>query len=66
MVPYNLPNGKTIYLPADKILDLSDEDIQDFMAEDTGIFVEDPFMDSTIDDTIYQEDSEDTSAAESS
>ena len=62
MVPYNLPNGKTIYLPAEKLLDLSDEDIQDYMAEDSGSFVQDPFYDSTLytkeSDEEEQEDSE--------
>ena len=60
MVPYNLPNGKTIYLPAEKLLDLTDEDIQEYMAEDSGSFVQDPFYDSTLyNSSTDQEETED-------
>ena len=33
---YQLPNGKTIHLTIDEYLNLSDEDIQFFMAYDLG------------------------------
>lgn len=43
-VPYEL-NGKTIMLSVDDILDLDDQAIQELIARDLGVEINDPFAD---------------------
>lgn len=59
MVPYNLPNGKTVYIKPEDLIDLTVEDIQDMMADDSGTFVQDPFHESSIDVRYKDDDDED-------
>lgn len=42
-VPYQLPNGKTVMLSIDQILDMDDLSIQDLMAKNIGWDIDDPF-----------------------
>ena len=42
-VPYQLPNGKTVMLTIDQILDLDDIALQDLMAKNLGVEINDPF-----------------------
>lgn len=41
---YQLPTGKTINISFEQYLSLDDEKIQELIASDMGIFVEDPFV----------------------
>jgi hypothetical protein len=43
MIRYNLPNGKTVFISWEQWDSLTDEDIQDMMADDMGFYTEDPF-----------------------
>ena len=45
---YQLANGKTINISFEKWLDLTDNDIQELLAKDSGRFVEDPFSDDVL------------------
>lgn len=42
---YNLANGKTITITFDQWLSLSNNDIEAFMAADSGSYFDDPFTD---------------------
>lgn len=48
MIKFSLPNGKVALLTLDKYLDLTDLDIQNLMADDAGIDIDDPFLDFNI------------------
>lgn len=41
MIPFQLPTGKTIFI--NDIFLLTDEDIQNFIADDIGIEINNPF-----------------------
>jgi hypothetical protein len=41
---FELPNGKTIYLSATDLLDLTDEKLQELVAGDCGDYIENPFQ----------------------
>jgi hypothetical protein len=41
---FELPNGKTIYLTVEDLLNLDDDRIQELIANDSGEFVENPFV----------------------
>lgn len=45
LIPYNLPNGKTVWLTFDQIDNI---DIQELMALDAGDYIDDPFTDSSL------------------
>lgn len=45
---FQLPNGRVIYLTIEQYLDLTDEDIQYFMAQDAGEHIINPFSDSAV------------------
>lgn len=40
---YQLPNGKTIFIEFEDWLNLTDEKIQEYMAENKGFIIDDPF-----------------------
>lgn len=42
---YQLPTGKTVILTDDEFFDLDDDKLQQLIAEDRGIFLENPFED---------------------
>lgn len=48
MIKFSLPNGKVALLTLDKYLDLTDLDIQNLMADDAGIDIDNPFLDFNI------------------
>jgi hypothetical protein len=43
LIPYELPNGRTVMLTIDQILNLDDLAIQDMMAKNLGMEILDPF-----------------------
>jgi hypothetical protein len=43
MIPFQLPSGKTVFLTWEQWDTLTDEDVQDMMADDLGYYIEDPF-----------------------
>lgn len=49
-VRYNLPTGKVVLLTDDEFWNLDDEKIQELIAFDRGIFIDDPFMDIKVKD----------------
>ena len=44
MIRYQLPTGKTVLLTTEQWMDLSDEKIQELIASDAGIQIDDPFI----------------------
>lgn len=46
-VPFSLPTGKVVYI--DDLLSLTDQDIQNMIANDIGTVINDPFAGSSID-----------------
>lgn len=44
MVRYQLPTGKTVLLTVDQFLDLDDYKVQELIASNAGIEIEDPFI----------------------
>lgn len=45
---YQLPNGKTIEIPTELYLDLTDEDLEYFIATNYGDHIEDPWFGSVL------------------
>lgn len=45
---YQLPSGRVIHLSIEQYLDLSDDDIQQLMAQNAGDYVRNPFYKSAI------------------
>lgn len=67
---YQLPNGKTVHLSLDEILDLTDQDIQYLMSTNAGESINNPFHGSVIskpgkrvplDEDLFEEEEEETS-----
>lgn len=48
MIPYQLPTGKTIYLSFEEFIDMTDQKEQEYIANDIGYHVHDPFYMSAI------------------
>lgn len=45
MIPYQLSTGKTIYISFEDWLNINDEKIQEYVARNHGIDINDPFAD---------------------
>jgi hypothetical protein len=45
---YQLPNGKTIEIPTELYLDMTDEDLEYFIATNFGENIEDPWFGSVL------------------
>lgn len=45
---YQLPNGKTIEIPTELYLDMTDEDLEYFIATNFGDHIEDPWFGSVL------------------
>lgn len=59
MIYYQLPNGKAVFLTVNQLLNLSDEDIQEIIANDFGQENNNPFVritDNSIEEEYYELD----------
>jgi hypothetical protein len=50
---YQLPSGKTIEISTEKYLQMSDDDLQYFAAQDAGDSIENPFFGSSLDKSTF-------------
>jgi hypothetical protein len=48
MIQYQLPTGKTIYISFEEFIDMTDQKEQEYIANDIGYHVHDPFYMSSI------------------
>jgi hypothetical protein len=54
MIPYQSPTGKTIYITTEEFLNMTDEKEQEYIANDSGYEVSNPFYHSSIDSGIEE------------
>lgn len=52
---YQLPSGKVVEMSVEKYLDMSDEDLKYFVAQDSGNLIDDPFHGSTLERAQVEE-----------
>jgi hypothetical protein len=50
MTKYELPNGKTVLIPTELLLKLTDDELKDYLATANGFEVNNPFFDSVLED----------------
>ncbi len=50
---YQLPSGKTIEISTEKYLQMSDDDLQYFVAQDAGDSIENPFFGSSMEKSKF-------------
>ena len=56
---YQLPSGKTLNISTEKYLQMSDEDLQYFAAQDAGDSIENPFFGSSLEKVDFDNLSDD-------
>lgn len=56
MVAYQLPTGKTIFIKSEDLLFMTDLKEQEYIANDIGCYINNPFYHSTISEDIIIEE----------
>lgn len=56
MVPYQLPTGKTIFIKSEDLLFMTDLKEQEYIANDIGCYINNPFYHSAISEDIIIEE----------